>query len=169
MEQRRTDFTVAQGVGGRDKSCIRAEKYIRARSIGRSFKERGIDEQPTIHEGAAARIMEKRGFVSDRCEENRQIRKDNVVLRELKALVKELTALVENTAAKIAEKLENIRTGLISILYQRKFNGKQIEQVDFEKQLVPPLIKKHKKLTGQIKRKSAERKKLIAEKDACSR
>ena len=134
----------------------------------RSFKERGIDEQPTIHEGAAARIMEKRGFVSDRCEENRQIRKDNVVLRELKALVKELTALVENTAAKIAEKLENIRTGLISILYQRKFNGKQIEQVDFEKQLVPPLIKKHKKLTGQIKRKSAERKKLIAEKDACS-
>ncbi len=134
----------------------------------RSFKERGIDEQPTIHEGVTARIMEKRGFVSDRCEENRQIRKDNAALRELKALIEKLTALVENTVSKIAEKLENIRAELIGILYQRKFNGKQIEQVDVEKQLVPPLIKRYKKLTEQIKQKSTERKKLIADKNACN-
>lgn len=134
----------------------------------RSFKERGIDEQPTIHEGATARIMEKRGFVSDRCEMNRQIRKDNTILRELKALVNKLSEMVDNTVSQIAEKLENLRAGLIGILYQRKFNSKQIDQVDFEKQLVPPLIKRHKRLTEQIKRRSAERKRLITEKDACS-
>ena len=37
----------------------------------RSHAERGLDEQPTIHEGVAARAMEKKGIVSDRCELNR--------------------------------------------------------------------------------------------------
>lgn len=43
----------------------------------RSFVERGIDEQPTIHEGVIARALEQKGIVSDRCELNRQIKADN--------------------------------------------------------------------------------------------
>ncbi|MFV8802816.1 MobA/MobL family protein [Faecalibacterium taiwanense] len=42
----------------------------------RSFVERGIDEQPTIHEGVIARALEQKGIVSDRCELNRQIKAD---------------------------------------------------------------------------------------------
>ncbi len=38
---------------------ILAEKDIDERIDHRSFKERGITEQPTIHEGVTARIMEK--------------------------------------------------------------------------------------------------------------
>ena len=59
----------------------------------RSFADRGIDEQPTIHEGVTARIIEQRGGVSERCELNRQIRADNILLRKLKALVKTLETL----------------------------------------------------------------------------
>ncbi len=85
------------------------QKHIDARIDCRSFADRGIDEQPTIHEGVTARVMEKCGFVSDRCELNRQIRKDNILLRQLKALVKSLTDVVENAVSIIAEKIEKYR------------------------------------------------------------
>ena len=42
----------------------------------RSHAERGLEEQPTIHEGVIARALEKKGIVSDRCELNRQIKAD---------------------------------------------------------------------------------------------
>ena len=43
----------------------------------RSHADRGLTEQPTIHEGVVARALEKKGIVSDRCELNRQIKADN--------------------------------------------------------------------------------------------
>ena len=52
----------------------------------RSHADRGLTEQPTIHEGVAARALEKKGIVSDRCEINRQIKADNALLRELRAV-----------------------------------------------------------------------------------
>ena len=59
-----------------------------ARIDHRSHAERGLEEQPTIHEGVTARAMEKKGIISDRCEINRQIKADNALLREMKATVK---------------------------------------------------------------------------------
>lgn len=47
----------------------------------RSYKRQELDLEPTIHEGYHARKMEKAGFVSNRCEYNRIVRK----LNELKA------------------------------------------------------------------------------------
>ena len=134
----------------------------------RSFKDRGIDEQPTIHEGVTARIIEQRGGVSERCEMNRQIRKDNTLLRELKALVNKLSEVVENTTAKIVEELENIRNNLIMLKYKFIFNKKQIKQVETEKQLIPNLIKQFRELSDDIEDKTAESKKTKAEKNACS-
>ena len=51
----------------------------------RSYLVRGIDEQPTVHEGVEARQREWNGFRSEVCELNRQIRADNAMLRELKS------------------------------------------------------------------------------------
>ena len=34
----------------------------------RSHAERGLDEQPTVHEGVIARALEQKGIVSDRCD-----------------------------------------------------------------------------------------------------
>ena len=49
----------------------------------RSYAARGIDQVPTVHEGYAAREMERRGGVSDRCQANRDVREYNSVRAEL--------------------------------------------------------------------------------------
>ncbi|GEM_PF-434600 len=121
-------------------------KQLNERVDCRSFKERGIDVQPTIHEGVTARIIKKCGGVSERCELNRQIKTDNLLLRKLRELVNSL----ENTAAKIAEKLENIRNNLIILTYKIKFNKKQIKQFS--------------NITVELEQKIAERKKLQSDK-----
>ena len=56
----------------------------------RSNAARGLNEIPTIHEGAAAQALGRKGIISDRCELNRQIKADNALLRELKAEIKKL-------------------------------------------------------------------------------
>ncbi len=61
-----------------------------ARIDHRSNAERGIDEQPTVHEGVDVRMIEKRGGTSALCELNRQIRADNALLRALKKQVQKL-------------------------------------------------------------------------------
>ena len=43
----------------------------------KSFKKLGINREPTIHEGYAARKLEQEGGISERCERNRQIRDRN--------------------------------------------------------------------------------------------
>lgn len=49
----------------------------------RSNAERGLTENPTIHEGYAARAIEQRGGFSDRCQLNRDIKNDNAQLKIL--------------------------------------------------------------------------------------
>lgn len=100
-------------------------KNISERIDCRSFKDRGIDEQPTIPEGVTARIIEKRGGVSDRCKLNRQIRRENALLQELKKLANSL----ENTAAKIAEKLESFRNNMIAAFYEIKHNNNTADEI----------------------------------------
>lgn len=84
----------------------------------RSHADRGLDEQPTVHEGVTARILEKKGFVSERCELNRQIKEDNSLLRKLKETVKKLIQAVRNTIPAIAEAMENIRQKVTISCYQ---------------------------------------------------
>lgn len=43
----------------------------------RSYARQAVEQEPTIHEGYAARKMEREGQVSDRCEINREIRELN--------------------------------------------------------------------------------------------
>lgn len=45
----------------------------------RSYADQGIDKIPTVHEGRAAREMEAKGQIADVCEENRKIRKINML------------------------------------------------------------------------------------------
>lgn len=66
-------------------------RYLQAAGLSiridhRSYKERGIDLIPMIHEGSAARRIEARGGVSRRCEKNRQIRAENARKRQFSPL-----------------------------------------------------------------------------------
>lgn len=56
----------------------------------RSYEEQGNGLIPTIHEGYAARQIERDGGVSDKCEINREIRETNSMLLRLKEEIKQL-------------------------------------------------------------------------------
>ena len=84
----------------------------------RSHTDRGIDEQPTVHEGVTARTLELNGIISERCELNRQIKADNLLLRKLKEMVKKLMQAVRNTIPAIAEAMENVRQKVTISCYQ---------------------------------------------------
>ena len=132
----------------------------------RSHAECGLDEQPTIHEGAAARALERKGIVADRCELNRQIRADNALLRELKELVKKLEQAVKNTISAIVEAMETVRQKMIVSRYQLLHIRSGKTQINNTLQVVQPDIKRYEDTVKQLKAKIRERRTLLDEKKA---
>lgn len=132
----------------------------------RSFAERGIDEQPTVHEGVAARAMEAKGILSDRCELNRQIKADNKLLRELKAQFKKITEAVKNTLPAIAEALEKVRENMLIFCYQLGHIRSSKRQMNDALNILKPDQAQYLSLVKQIKTTSKERRSLLAEKKA---
>ena len=129
----------------------------------RSHAERGLDEQPTIHEGVAARAMEKKGIISDRCELNRQIKADNALLRELKDLVSMLTELVTDAASSIADQLTKLREKLIVICYQIKAIVRSLDKRTARIQATQLELKRYNEVIQQTRQKTKARKPLVAE------
>ena len=130
----------------------------------RSNAARGLDKIPTIHEGVTAQALERKGIISDRCEINRQIKADSALLRELKAEVKKLAALVSRTVPAIAEGLEKLRSRVLIFCYQLRHIGVGKYNLGNRVKAVKPELERYAGLVQQIKEKSEERKKLLAEK-----
>ena len=130
----------------------------------RSNAARGLDEQPTIHEGVTARALERKGIIADRCEINRQIKVDNALLRELKAEIKKLTALVARTVPAIAEGLEKLRSRVLIFCYQLSHIRGGKSHIQKSLAVWKPELERYTGLVQQIKAKSKERKTLVAEK-----
>lgn len=121
----------------------------------RSYKEQGIEKTPTIHEGATARKIEKRGKISDRMEINRQIKAINERIKQcsmdIEKLKNETTELNKSFAPKdeliaiqndireiqeykmkvsdIAQKLKDIKREKEQILTCDKDNRADIEKL----------------------------------------
>ena len=129
----------------------------------RSNAARGLDEIPTIHEGVAARAMEKKGIISNRCELNRQIKADNALLRDLKATVRKLMQAVKNTIPAIAEAMETIRQNVIIFCYQLRSIRTGQRKLKTYISDVKSEMKQYSSLVEQIREKSKERKSLLAE------
>ena len=130
----------------------------------RSNAARGLDEQPTIHEGVTARALERKGFISDRCEINRQIKADNALLRELKAAVRKLGQAVKNTLPAIAEAMEKLRANMIVFRYQLRHIGRGRQRMKDYIHAVQSKLVRYTELVQEIRGKSKERKSLLAEK-----
>lgn len=130
----------------------------------RSFAERGIEEQPTIHEGVSARAMEAKGIISDRCELNRQIKADNKLLRELKAQVKKIAEAIKNTLPDIADALETVRENMLIFCYQLVHIRSGKKQMNDALNILKPDQAQYLSLVKQIKTTAKERKALLAEK-----
>ena len=130
----------------------------------RSFADRGIDEQPTVHEGVTARVLELNGVISDRCELNRQIKADNSLLRKLKETVKKLMQAVRNTIPAIAEAMENVRQKVTISCYQlRLIRLGQKKYTDYISETNSE-IERYNGLEDKIYDVIKERETLIAEK-----
>ena len=68
----------------------------------RSYKRQGIDKIPTVHMGAAAMQMERRGIATERGNLNREIEKQNKLLKEIKARIARLDRWAKEQKAKPA-------------------------------------------------------------------
>ena len=134
----------------------------------RSHAERGLLEQPTVHEGVVARAMEKKGIISDRCELNRQIKADNALLRELRGQVKKLAQTVKNTIPALAEAMENLRKNLLLFCYQLGYLRKSKERLNASLNTLRPALAEYNQLAKDIRDKTKERRSLLSEKKSLS-
>lgn len=132
----------------------------------RSHAERGLDEQPTVHEGVIARRLEEKGIISERCELNRQIKADNRLLRTLKSEFAKLMKAVANTLPAIAEALESIRMNLIVLRYKILTGFVEHNEIIRTLRSITPELESYKDIVDEIKKKSSERKALIKEKQS---
>ena len=135
-----------------------------ARIDHRSHAARGLTEQPTVHEGVAARAMERQGFTADRCELNRQIRADNAFLRELRRQVERIARAVMDTLPALVRGLEALRQKMVLYRYQIIHFHSAKWQASADLSEVRPVLKRFDELTTQICTKTAEHKALTKEK-----
>lgn len=152
-----------------DMTNLHLEKAGRAERIDhRSHAERGLDEQPTVHEGVVSRTLEKKGIVSDRCELNRQIKADNALLRELKAQMKKLAQAVKNSLPALAEAMEALRANMIVFRYQLRHISRGKYKLGQYLDSAKPTLAEYLELVQKIKNAVKERKSLLAEKKEIS-
>lgn len=102
----------------------------------RSYKRRGIDLKPTIHEGYVARKMERQGQISDRCQINREISLQNSELlatsKELEQVnksLKELELLSKLVNARNKYYQEYIKLSIFQSISKPKVTIKHLEKV----------------------------------------
>lgn len=77
-----------------------------ARIDHRSLEDQGSDLEPTIHEGYAARAIERAGGVSERCQTNREIRRSNSLLTAIRT---ELGRIFDRLGELFAAKIRQLR------------------------------------------------------------
>ena len=141
-------------------------KNIDERIDHRSHKERGVDEQPTIHEGVTARIIEQKGGTSERCEINRQIKADNKLLRELKEIVKNLAKAVIDTIPKIADALETMRINIAFHIFGAKVLQSKQWRTQRKIDDSNKTLDEYTKTANSLKDKIEERSKTVEKKNA---
>ena len=148
---------------------LHLEKAGRAERIDhRSHAERGLEEQPTVHEGVVARALEKKGIVSDRCELNRQIKADNALLRELKAQMKKLAQAVKTTLPALADAMETLRANMIVFRYQLRHISRGKYKLGQYLDSAKPTLAEYLTVVEKIKNAVKERKASLAEKKEIS-
>ncbi len=132
----------------------------------RSHADRGLDEKPTIHEGFAARMAEKGGGVSERCEINRQIRADNALIRALKSTIQKLAEAVVDTVAGVAAAMETARENLMVFQFGLLHIRRRKESAQEYLTRARPQYRSYTELSQQIQNKQAEKKDLQQELEA---
>lgn len=114
------------------------------------------------------RTRQAKGFVSDRCELNRQIRKDNALLRELKAQVQKLLKTLKDTIPVIAKAIERVRMKMLILSYQGIRTRSFIQRNKDSLRSIRPRFNRYTEIAAKLKELLTERKALLAEKKELS-
>ena len=80
-----------------------AKNKIEKRVDHRSFKRQGIKQIPTIHLGASASAMERRGIRTEKGDINREIKKQNELLKNIGNEIKKITSWLAGFKDKLKE------------------------------------------------------------------
>ena len=134
-------------------------KYLEENSIQekvdhRSYQRQGIEQIPTIHLGVSATQMEKKGIATDRGNINREIKHQNMILREIARRIKALLNWIRGIGKE--EKTENENTkstlppkeNLLSVFENLIRNNADNHNADLEKYIVSYQLLKEKNITS---------------------
>ena len=80
-----------------------AKNKIEKRVDHRSFKRQGIKQIPTIHLGASASAMERKGIRTEKGDINREIKKQNELLKNISNEIKKITSWLAGFKDKLKE------------------------------------------------------------------
>ena len=80
-----------------------AKNKIEKRVDHRSFKRQGIKQIPTIHLGASASAMERKGIRTEKGDINREIKKQNELLKNIGNEIKKITSWLASFKDKLKE------------------------------------------------------------------
>ena len=136
------------------KEYILDENGIQDKVDHRSYQRQGIEQIPTIHLGVSATQMEKKGIATDRGNINREIKHQNMILREISRRIKALLNWIRGIGKE--EKTENENTkstllpkeNLLSIFENLIHKNADNNNADLEKYMESYQLLKEKNITS---------------------
>lgn len=134
-------------------------KYLEENSIQdkvdhRSYQRQGIEQIPTIHLGVSATQMEKKGIATDRGNINREIKKQNMILGEIKLRIKALLNWIRGIGKEEKTEKENTKStlspkeNLLSIFENLIRDNTENHNADLEKYIESYQLLKEKNITS---------------------
>ena len=136
------------------KEYILDENSIQDKVDHRSYQRQGIEQIPTIHLGVSATQMEKKGIATDRGNINREIRKQNRILQEIKLRIKALLSWIRGIGKEEKTESENIKSTLLpkenlsSIFENLIHKNADNNNADLEKYMESYQLLKEKNITS---------------------
>ena len=86
------------------------EKNNREKRVDhRSFERQGIEEIPTIHLGASASALERKGIETDKGSINREIKKHNSLVKTIRERISELTSWIGSLLGNLQSKYDEYK------------------------------------------------------------
>ena len=136
------------------KEYILDENGIQDKVDHRSYQRQGIEQIPTIHLGVSATQMEKKGIATDRGNINREIKHQNMILKEISRRIKALLNWIrgigkeektenENTKSTLSQK-ENLLSVFENLIRKNADNNNS----DLEKYIESYQLLKEKNITS---------------------
>ncbi|HGC6690780.1 TPA: MobQ family relaxase [Streptococcus agalactiae] len=126
----------------------------------RSYKRQGIEEIPTIHMGASASALEKKGIETDKGNINREIKKHNSLVKAIKNKIKEITSWIDSLLGNLQAKYDEYKQTKKDELENKAELFNLYEYISIYNEIQGEKIK-NLSYYGQIKKGNADLKRFV--------